>query len=137
MYNLVMGDGHEVDRGRLLISLLGNPHVARFRDAWVEKDEAGNPVIAIYTRTGGGNRECYCERYKAEHVPTECYAAANEELAQNPFYLRDTDDKFDNTYATFYFRVPDRYQEILAEVSVEHVDMDKKWAATIEALKKI
>lgn len=46
--------------------------------------------IVICTRTGGNNRKYY----------------SNETLTRNPYYLYDEDDDFDNTYAYFYFEIP-------------------------------
>ncbi len=57
--------------------------------------------IGISTRQGGGNRECYCEEYDSHE--SYCLAVNNDELSSHPQYVRDADDDFDNTYATFYF----------------------------------
>jgi hypothetical protein len=52
----------------VILATLGNPEVGRFRDAWVEKAEDGTVRIAVYTRNGGGNRECWCDAtYGANH----------------------------------------------------------------------
>jgi hypothetical protein len=140
LYDVVMGDGHQRERGALLLQILGVPTVARFRDAWVEKGDDGEPVIAVYTRQGGGNRECYCDadpetpEFRAQHIPSDCYAACNEELARHPLYIRDADDDFDATYATFYFRVPEQFREVLAEGATEHVDMSDRWQAAIDRI---
>jgi hypothetical protein len=153
LYDIAVGDGHQQERGAVLLQLLGGPDVARFRDAWVEKGETG-PVIAIYTRQGGGNRECYCrdipEEFAEQHFPSRCSAACNEALAAHPLYLRDADDEFDSTYATFYFRapgelpagLPDDLREVLAvalaalpEVAGEPVNMDERWKVAIARLK--
>ena len=120
MYNLVAADGHQYARGSILLAALGNPDPGRFRDAWVEKNEDGEPVIAIYTRNGGGNRESY------EDVIAD--------LQDHPLYLRDADDDFDSTYATFYFRAPDELRDQLRQVAVEPVDMSERWQAAIAAL---
>jgi hypothetical protein len=146
LYDLAVADGHQHERGAALLAILGNPVVARFRDAWVEKGADG-PVIAVYTRQGGGNRECYCsEAYDPaqrqdqrpiaeQHVPSNCYAACNEALAAHPLYARDRDDDFDSTYATFYFRVPDEYREALEALQREPVDTDERWQQAIAAIK--
>lgn len=120
MYNLVAADGHQYDRGAILLAALGNPDVGRFRDAWVEKGDDGEPVIAIYTRNGGGNREDY------EGVIAD--------LQDHSLYLRDADDDFDRTYATFYFRTPDELREEFRAIASEPVDMSERWQATIAAL---
>ena len=133
LYDIAVGDGHQQERGALLLRILGGPTVARFRDAWVEKGDGG-PVIAIYTRQGGGNRECCCGDMDREHVPGQCYAACNEALAAHPLYLRDADDGFDSTYATFYFRAPDEFREALAGIATAPVDTDKRWQEAIDRI---
>lgn len=134
LYEIAVADGHQHGRGAVLLGILGNPVEARFRDAWVEKGGDG-PVIAIYTRQGGGNRQCYCDSEPGRaHVPGQCYAACNEALAAHPLYLRDADDDFDATYATFYFRVPEECREALAEAAVEPVNMSERWQAAIERI---
>jgi hypothetical protein len=134
LYEIAVADGNQRERGAILLAILGSPVVARFRDAWVEKGGDG-PVIAIYTRQGGGNRECFCASEPGRaHVPDQCYAACNEALAAHPLYLRDADDSFDATYATFYFRAPDEFREALAEAAVEPVNMSERWQAAIERI---
>lgn len=120
MYSMVAGDGHQYDRGRILLAALGNPDPGRFRDAWVEKGENGQPVIAIYTRNGGGNREEY------EGVIAD--------LQDHPLYLRDADDDFDSTYATFYFSTPAELRDQFREIAQEPVDTDQRWMDVIAAL---
>lgn len=141
LYDVVMGDGKQGERGAVLLGVLANPVVARFRDAWVEKGDDGEPVIAIYTRQGGGNRECYCDTANcvpvpSQHVPANCYAACNEALAAHPAYLRDADDDFDGTYATFYFRVPEaagpEVRAALASIAGDRVNMSERWQQAIE-----
>ena len=136
LYDIAVGDGHQHQRGAVLLALLGNPAVARFRDAWVEKGSDGQPVIAIYTRTGGGNRECYCGEYGRTHPDPDCYLAVNEELARHPLYIRDADDDFDSTYATFYFRSPDEVRDILTGAAGEPVNMSERWQAAIHRIGK-
>jgi hypothetical protein len=133
MYDLVAGDGHQRDRGALLLGILGNPDPGRFRDAWVEKADDGQPVIAIYTRNGGGNRECCCdEGDHAEHGP--CTALAGRQFAEHPLHIRNADDDFDSTYATYYFRTPDEYRDQLAEIAQDPVDTSARWKRLIDAI---
>jgi hypothetical protein len=119
MYEMVFGtDGR--GRAEVLLPLLGNPDVGRFRDCWIEKAPDGDPVIAVYTRNGGGNRPDYADVITA--------------LQQHELYLRDTDDDFDSTYATFYFRTPAKYRDMFRQVAGDPVDMDERWAVAIEAI---
>lgn len=134
MYDLVAGDGHQRSRGDILLEVLGNPDPGRFRDAWVEVDpEGGNPIIAIYTRNGGGNRECWCDDGDHEQYGP-CTALKGEALTAHPLYIRDVDDDFDATYATYYFRAPEEYAEMLRDVAQEHVDTSQRWLDLIAAL---
>ena len=63
----------------------------RFRDCWVT--EEGN--IAIYTRVGGGNRNC---------------GYGEDQLYEDPNFLNTYDDEYDNTYATYEFKVPEKWK---------------------------
>lgn len=76
----------------VLLAILGlkENDVERFRD--VHFCEEG---ISIYTRTGGGNRDDYKQ----------------QALLTSPYYIRDEDDDYDCTYATFYFRIPEDVKE--------------------------
>ena len=87
MYNLMFGKN---PRASLLLAVVGlrEVDVERFRDVHVDND---GREIAVYTRTGGGNRTDYPQLL----------------LLSNPLFVRTEDDEFDSTYATFFFRVPD------------------------------
>lgn len=122
MYNLVAADGNQNLRGQILTAALGDPDVGRFRDAWIEKGDDGQPVIAIYTRNGGGNRESYAD--------------VIADLQAHPLYLRDADDDFDATYATFYFRTPDHLVDQFREIAGEPVNMSERWQQAIAAISK-
>jgi len=122
MYEVAVADGRQHVRGAVLLAVLGNPVIARFRDAWAEKGENG-PVIHIYTRQGGPNREAF--------------AASNEALQAHPLYLRDADDSFDCTYAGFWFAAPaGKVAEALAEVAVDPVDTDARWREAIARVQR-
>lgn len=89
LYNMIHGVN---EKAPLLFSLAGlvqnaNEIFPRFRDVY---GHAEGTEIAIYTRVGGGNRESYAE--------------VIELIRKIPTYLRDEDDSFDSTFATFYFR---------------------------------
>jgi hypothetical protein len=112
LYNMING----VDPATFFIlPMLGEKHpdnYPRFRDCFVgelsnsdENDQFGIPqketdttkkVISVYTRIGGGNREDYENQIK--------------ELRSHPNYIRDYDDDFDSTFATFQFSVPKEFE---------------------------
>lgn len=67
--------------------------IPRFRDVFIT-NEGGEVHVAIFTRTGGGNR-------------TE-YAEENESLRQIAGFARDENWVLDNTYAIFYYKIEDK-----------------------------
>ena len=62
----------------------------RFRDCFIEDGK-----IAIYTRVGGGNRNC---------------GFGEEELYEDENFVRTYDDDFDCTYGTYLFNVPEKWK---------------------------
>jgi len=115
MYNMIFGENSDSET---LLKFLGleRDDFYRYRDCYL--DEQGR--IAVYTRAGGGNRECYCwpdelENSKEElyidedgfeHL-SDCKVVKFEALRKHPLYLFDRDDNYDTTYATYYFQVPE------------------------------
>lgn len=96
-YNMLFGQNAQSD---LLLAAVGlrESDVERFRDVSASDD---GRQIAVYTRTGGGNRDDYPQ----------------EVIHANPLFERDEDDDFDCTYATFYFRVPEEFAADVAAMS--------------------
>lgn len=87
----------------------------RFRDCFVTEERN----IAVYTRVGGNNRNCgYGEEF----------------LYEDENYLTTYDDEYDNTYATYEFKVPDKWKSDfdlildgkMKEVSNEYVSYVKE-----------
>lgn len=70
----------------------------RFRDCFTADEEHPEyeDHIHIYTRTGGGNRDDY---------ETE-----NEWMRNIEGFVTDYDDAFDSTYASWVFKVPEKFQ---------------------------
>ena len=87
----------------------------RFRDCFLTKDNN----IVVYTRVGGGNRNC---------------GFGEEKLYGDENFVKTYDDKLDDTYATYEFKVPDKWKEDFekivsgraAEVSEEYISEVKK-----------
>ena len=97
MYNMLNG----VTRATFFVAplLFGHPqgNIARFRNCFLldrDRPEYINHIF-IYTRLGGGNRKDYLDDI-ARMQAHECY-------------VEDYDDDFDNTYATFVFKRPDKF----------------------------
>src|SRR3990167_4624353 len=102
----------------------------RFRDCFIGKvnsdeeiDQFGIPLhkhgdemlISVYTRVGGGNRESY---------QTEI-----EELRATPGYVEDFDDDFDCTFATFVFKVPEKFEadfKLFKEGKLNEISLELK-----------
>lgn len=117
MYNVLFGRN---PMAPVLLRMLDltSEMTGRFRDAWVEED---GEHIVVYTRNGGGNRDCWeldgCKnetdaegRTVTVHDPA-CMTTINGKLQKHPLYVSDKDDDFDCTYASFTFRVPEQYRE--------------------------
>lgn len=123
LYNAIFPDG--LKRAAILLPAIGlNPKAGaafRVRDAWVEKDGLGRLFIHVYTRVGGGNRERY--------------AKVITEVRRSEYYERDADDRFDSTYASFWFRVPDQFCESLRRYAVDPIDPAARWEALFAKLR--
>lgn len=112
LYNMINGVNPATF---FILPMLAEKHpesYPRFRDCFVgelsnadENDQFGIPkkqtdktkkVVSIYTRVGGGNREDYQEQI--------------DELRKMEGYIKDYDDDFDSTFATFVFNIPKEFE---------------------------
>lgn len=101
--------------------------VGRFRDAFVSEGR-----IAVYTRNGGGNRECWNDNTCNE----TCAGCIIEKvLPRHPNYLYDEDDDFDCTYATVYFSFPERHRDLLEALDTGEFDPSARWLEALDALR--
>lgn len=116
MYNMVNG----VQPATFFILPMLGKHpdkYPRFRDCFAgeqntdgDVDQFGIPVqkhgdemlISVYTRVGGNNREDYEKEI--------------EEMQAMPEYVKDFDDDFDSTFATFVFKVPEKFKEDFTKI---------------------
>lgn len=115
MYNMINGFNPACV---VIMPMLGRKQeeYPRFRDCFVTEDNN----IAIYTRVGGGNRNC---------------GYGEEELYEDENFLKTYDDEYDCTYATYEFKVPEKWKAdfdlIIAgrikEVSKEYIDYVKSF----------
>ena len=64
----------------------------RFRDCFVDKETG---LIAVFTRVGGGNRDC---------------GMGEEELYDDPNFVSTRDAEYDSTYGYYYFKVPEKWK---------------------------
>lgn len=105
LYNALFGRN---PASRFLLAMLGlaEGDVGRFRDCYLcrkDDDPKNDLQIAIYTRNGGGNRSDYEE--------------VTAKLQAHPAYLDDADDDFDCTYATYRFKVPEKFKATADELA--------------------
>ena len=93
LYNTLFGTNKEMP---ILLGMLGvnQEYFSRFRDAELIK---GGTIIRVFTRLGGGNRECYEETWN--------------KIREHKFYKTDYDDNYDDTYAYIEFSIPNQLQE--------------------------
>lgn len=77
--------------------------IPRLRGVGIEDDK-----VLIHTRTGGGNREFYDTFHIKIH-------GTNEYLRSSTFFLYDSDDEYDSTYANFWFSIPPKLEKLLSD----------------------
>jgi hypothetical protein len=117
LYNIMCGVNPAA--GRLLLALgLAPSDVPRLRDAWTNDEMT---EVSVYTRVGGGNRSSYEEGIAR--------------LQGHPGYVRDYDDDFDNTYATFVFKLPEDQREAMKKELTAALENDE--GAIKEVMKAI
>ena len=114
-YNMLMGFNPACV---LIMPMLGRKQeeYPRFRDCFVTEENN----IAIYTRVGGGNRNC---------------GYGEEKLYEDENFLKTYDDVFDCTYATYEFKVPEKWKADfdlivngkIKDVSKEYIDYVKNF----------
>ena len=99
LYNRLFGENEDAVALLGMINLTRNKFV-RYRDVYLNKE--GTKIIVL-TRLGGANREDYFEII--------------ENVKANPYYIKDYDDEFDNTYAYFEFKVPEKYADTCKKIA--------------------
>lgn len=136
LYNLLNGVSQATF---FILPMLGKhpEEYPRFRDCFIgellnskeEKDQFGIPqktttddsVISVYTRVGGGNRESYQSEIK--------------EMQDMPTYVKDYDDDFDSTFATFIFSIPNKWMDDFNKIIEGRIDEISK--EYIEEMKRV
>lgn len=89
------------------------------QDEEFEKRTGNKADIFVYTRMGGGNRDCWGEDYNVNeedaHIqdnrPCQCPACESYRIERHENCVGRYDDDFDCTYTTFGFKVPDDLRE--------------------------
>ena len=129
LYNMLFGRN---PASRLLLAMLNltEGDVGRFRDCHLQRgdrlEEGQEPAadaplrICVYTRNGGGNRDDY--------------EAVTEALRALPEYVTDFDDDFDCTYASYIFKVPEKFQATAEELAGLGAESDVSPGARFKSL---
>lgn len=109
--------------------------IPRFRDCYMDGDD-----IVVYTRTGGGNDECYCEDDEGKHGDG-CYWLMNRELEKKPNFKAMQYDDFDSTYAYFRFSPLAEHSDTFAELTKimggdKPATVSEKFKALMDAIKE-
>lgn len=86
----------------------------RFRDCFLGEK---NDTIVIYTRVGGNNRNC---------------GYGEEELYDDPNFIRTWDDEYDSTYGYYEFRVPEKWKADFDKIVGGHAkDISDEYKAVL------
>lgn len=122
LYNMVNGVSPATF---FILPMLGKhpDEYPRFRDCFLEDEEYPkyDDCIHVYTRTGGGNREAYEEE--------------NEAMMAMPEYITDWDDSSDCTYASWIFKVPEKWiSDFNAITSGNLQDVSKEYREQMKAV---
>jgi len=98
LYNALFGENPAANIFLELLGLTKNDFY-RYRDCYLAHDEKGehSEMIAVHTRGGGGNRQ-----------------DNDTDVEDHPYYLFDSDDDFDCTYCTYYFKIPEAAKHIIS-----------------------
>ena len=123
LYNALFGVNPASD---MLMQVLNLTHsdVGRFRDCFLNSNIiAGEYVITVHTRNGGGNRPDY------EDV--------TKKLRAHPNYLYDFDDEFDSTFASYVFKCPEDFlgeaKKVIRDIG-DAILPAEKWKKLFEKL---
>ena len=113
LYNMLFGVNPHAP---MLLGFLGTEpdKIPRFRDCYVK-----DGMIVVYTRMGGGNRGHWEYSSDTEAGPN-CQCAgciAEHYLPTLPGYVRDEDDDFDCTYASYYYKPSPEVAKLVEQLS--------------------
>jgi hypothetical protein len=139
MYNIVHGVNPLAGITLTMLGVTATSQIPRFRDAYFDGEH-----LCIYTRTGGGNRDTYENAMRAREWYEVNYPEGlndlsgpfNEDLRKLPGYVRDADDDFDSTYATFYYEIPKQFpwfKEWANDKTAKPAS--ERWAEALEKLR--
>ena len=140
LYNNIFGADSLA--GNLLNILEIDPdHIPRLRDCYYD---AKKELICIHTRTGGGNRDFYeNEEICRNNYPDYFYGDEsdyptgpwNDDLRGHELFKYDEDSSYDSTYANFYFKVPEKFEEEFKNAP-QCTTPEEKWELLFASMKK-
>lgn len=142
MYNMLFGVS-PIAADAVHAAGLRRRDLGRYRDAWFDRDSAGEPVVVVHTRNGGGNREHwdwegsgYTEAAGPSCRCPGCVVTFAK--ARFPTFLSDTDDGFDSTYANMVFSVLPEWRDRALALLQVHLPLNtqERWKEAIEAMKR-
>ena len=110
LYNMIMGVNPCTF---FILPMLGRhaDEYPRFRDCRINDEDRPeyDDHIHVYTRMGGGNRGCWEEVKNRQHC--QCPGCRLERLTkEDEHFVATFDDSFDSTYATYVFKVPEKWE---------------------------
>lgn len=92
LYNQLFGENEDAMALLGMLNLTRNDF-QRYRDIWLNKN---GTIITVLARIGGNNRKDYRQVFT--------------NIRKNKCFIKDFDDNFDDTYAYFQFKVPEKYK---------------------------
>jgi hypothetical protein len=124
LYNTIFGEcPHAQFLLRSVLRIKRRGHLPRYRDCFIDPQSKPNslspirtatPLVVLFTRTGGQNREAYQDRERtagnltpqldSPDGPIAVPAIFNADLVARPDFVCTRDDTLDRTYAWFYFK---------------------------------
>ena len=147
LYNMLFGKNPNDAMLKNMLELGTKYHIGRYRDIYLNED---GTMIILYTRNGGGNRECYdcdkdSDKAKANCDKDDiscgwnkqcCPLKATASLRMHPNYVKDYDDEFDCTYAYYEFTVPDKHKTTAKLMSgIKEQTISEKLDSLLEEMK--
>ena len=147
MYNLLFGQNPNSEILKAMLGLGTKYHIGRFRDIYLSED---GTKILVYTRNGGGNRECYdCDKETVEDKancksapdgcfwsPDMCPLKGNASMSLHPNFVEDKDDDFDCTYVYHIFTIPKEHKELVKMLSgSKEPNVTEKFQTLIKEMK--
>lgn len=122
----------------LAFAILGadSVQIPRFRDVhWVRnEDDSQITEIAILTRMGGGNAECW----EFDEDPCECPSCFGIPYLESlPGFKGSEDEEFDSTYRSFNYTISDDISNLLANLPEGTTTYGEVILALIDEFHKI